>query len=116
MYASTEIQEVLALHNLYDSQKKQLTGQAWVEDSVKSEIELKLESEYAEVDVVVSQLLCDNHANSWKFVWLGSETTASWADRCNGKIIFQWNKEQSGKHKQTFPTAWFWSRYVYTCR
>ena len=61
---STEIEEALALHDQYDSQKKQLTDQAWVDDSVKSEIEVKLESEYAEVDVVVSQFSCDNHANS----------------------------------------------------
>lgn len=54
---STEIQRMLDLHNQYESQKKKLTDQAFVEDSVKSEIEVKLESEYAEIDVVVSQHL-----------------------------------------------------------
>ena len=58
---STEIQRMLDLHNQYESQKKKLTDQAFVEDSVKSEIEVKLESEYAEIDVVVSQLSCDNN-------------------------------------------------------
>ena len=48
---------MLDLHNQYESQKKQLTDQAFVEDSVKSEIDVKLESEYAEIDVVVSQHL-----------------------------------------------------------
>ena len=52
---------MLDLHNQYESQKKKLTDQAFVEDSVKSEIEVKLESEYAEIDVVVSQLLCGNN-------------------------------------------------------
>ena len=60
MCDSTEIQEMLALHNMYESQRKRLTDQM-VEHSVKSEIEVKLESEYLKVDVVVSQILCDNN-------------------------------------------------------
>lgn len=52
---STEIQAMLELHNSYESKKKQLTDQAWVEPSVKTEIEEELEDEYAQVDVVVSQ-------------------------------------------------------------
>lgn len=79
---SIDIQGMLDLHIEYGSKKKRLTDQAWVEDSVKSEIEEKLELKYAEIDVVVSRLIRYIYwLIEYKYLYLiGSKTTPSWAN------------------------------------
>ena len=47
------IQSMLKLHEMYQAEKKKLTDKAFVDEDVKTEFQIMLEKQYADIDVKV---------------------------------------------------------------